>query len=528
MIRIAVIASMGRLIADLLELRRTHEAVVMVTSALFGLVVTGLIIYLLLANRRTIAKVLCRQAVNASGGGRSLKIQIAEQWHLLMIPYVVAFFAVWLLYIFLGQENVLDPVVTLLLSIPVYLLGNGIAQRLLDGALGIAHGPLPTSAQDTSPACAAGDLEEAPAPTPKLAPALAEKVIPCLRTLLRLCIAGTVLFWLLGSWGFEVSVGEKIAGAAFEILVALTVTYVVWRLIERMINRRLKEARPVEKGEDGAEHDSSGGSRIGTLLLLLRKFLLIVLVTMVTLIVLSSVGINIGPLLAGAGVIGLALGFGSQALVKDIIAGVFCLVDDALRVGDYIDTGKAKGTVEHISIRSVRLRHPRGMIHTLPFSQLGTVTNFSRDYCVEKLDIPVPYETDLDKVRKIVKKINQQLGEDPELAPKLLDPIKSQGIKALTDSGIVVRVKFKTRPGDQFAVRREVLHKLREAFNKQGLEFSNSTPNVIVQLPQDTTTVKQATEPGQPETPREEKAQPIPVNGTQTDAESASHAIVAG
>ena len=243
-IRIAVIASMGRLIVDLLELRRTHEAVVMLTSALFGLVVTGLIIYLLLANRPTIAKVLCSQAVDASGGGRSLKIQIAEQWHLLMIPYVVAFFAVWLLCIFLGQEDVLDPVVTLLLSIPVYLIGNGIAQRLLDGALGIAHGPFPTSAQDTSPACAAGDLEEAPAPTPELAPALADKVIPFLRTLLRLCIAGTLLFWLLGSWGFEVSVGEKIAGAAFEILVALTVTYVVWRLTERMINQRLKEARP--------------------------------------------------------------------------------------------------------------------------------------------------------------------------------------------------------------------------------------------------------------------------------------------
>ena len=126
--------------------------------------------------------------------------------------------------------------------------------------------------------------------------------------------------------------------------------------------------------DEEAEEGGAGGSRIGTLLVLLRKFVLTVLFIIVALIILSSIGVNIGPLIAGAGVIGLAIGFGAQTLVKDIIAGIFFLLDDAFRVGDYIETAGMKGTVEHISLRSLRLRHPRGMVHTIPFGGMGTVT----------------------------------------------------------------------------------------------------------------------------------------------------------
>lgn len=203
--------------------------------------------------------------------------------------------------------------------------------------------------------------------------------------------------------------------------------------------------------------------------------------TMVSLIVLSSIGIEIGPLLAGAGVIGLAVGFGSQTLVKDIVSGVFFLIDDAFRIGDYIDTGSLKGVVEHISIRSLRLRHHRGMVHTIPFGGIKHVTNWTRDWVIMKLGFRVPFDTDVDQVRKIVKKINQRISADPEMGSKLLDKIKSQGVKEYDDSAMVMRIKFKTKPGEQFSIRKEVYKQLHERFAKARIEFA--TRKVMVQIP---------------------------------------------
>jgi small-conductance mechanosensitive channel len=198
-------------------------------------------------------------------------------------------------------------------------------------------------------------------------------------------------------------------------------------------------------------------------------------------IVLSSLGVNIGPLIAGAGVIGLAIGFGAQTLVKDIIAGIFFLIDDSFRVGDFIETSGTKGMVEHISLRSLRLRSPRGPVHTIPFGSMGTVTNNSRDYIITKLDFRVRYDTDVDKVRKIIKRINAVIQEHPEMGPNLLDKIKSQGVRELDDSAMIMRVKFKTIPGEQFVIRREVFRMIQEMFAQHGIEFAHR--NVTVYMP---------------------------------------------
>jgi small-conductance mechanosensitive channel len=236
----------------------------------------------------------------------------------------------------------------------------------------------------------------------------------------------------------------------------------------------------VEVDED-SEGGGTGGSRIGTLLQIFRKFLLVVLLVIVSLITLSSIGIDITPLLAGAGILGLAIGLGSQNLIKDIVSGLFFLMDDAFRIGDYVESGKAKGTVEGISIRSLKLRHNRGMVHNVPFSQLGSVVNFSRDYNIFKLDVRVPFGTDLDKVRKVVKKINKEIDQDEELAPNLLGPIKSMGVNAFDDSALIVRIKFKTMPGMGSLIQRQVFKRLKELFDEQGLEFA--TRHVMVRLP---------------------------------------------
>jgi small-conductance mechanosensitive channel len=221
------------------------------------------------------------------------------------------------------------------------------------------------------------------------------------------------------------------------------------------------------------------------LLVLLRKFVFSVLFVIVSLIILSSIGLDIGPLIAGAGVIGLAIGFGSQTLVRDILSGVFFLIDDAFRVGDYIETGGIKGMVEQISLRSVKLRHPRGMVFTIPFGDMGAVQNFSRDYIITKLDVRVRYDADVDKIRKIIKKINKEFEQHEEIGPVLLSPIKSQGVREMDDSAMILRVKFKTPPGEQFVVRREVYRRIQESFREHNIEFAHR--NVTVYLPPEVT-----------------------------------------
>jgi small-conductance mechanosensitive channel len=189
-------------------------------------------------------------------------------------------------------------------------------------------------------------------------------------------------------------------------------------------------------------------------------------------IVLSELGVNIGPLIAGAGIVGLAVGFGAQTLVKDILSGLFFLIDDAFRVGEYIDVGEVRGMVEHISIRSLRLRHHRGPVHTIPFGEIHHLTNYSRDWAIMKLELRVPFDTDIEKVRKIIKKVGQELMEHDVHGPNFLQPVKSQGVNRMDDSAFIIRVKFMTKPGEQFVLRRVVFSRIQEVFAENGIQFA--------------------------------------------------------
>jgi len=270
------------------------------------------------------------------------------------------------------------------------------------------------------------------------------------------------------------------------VFILLLIGLVVWELMRGRIRDDIQEE---DLEEDGfGEEMGPGGSRGETLLMLLRKFFMIAMIAVVSLLFLSSMGINIGPLLAGAGVIGLAIGFGAQTLVKDIISGIFFLLDDAFRVGDYIETAGMRGTVEHISVRSLRLRHHRGSLITVPFGDMQSVQNFSRDYIVMKLAFRVRYDTNVEKVRKIVKKIDQEIQEDKELGRSLLGKIKSQGVREMDDSAMIMRVKFTSVPGEQFVLRRVVYMRIQEAFQKEGIEFAHR--NVTVYFPPEPSTTE--------------------------------------
>jgi small-conductance mechanosensitive channel len=302
---------------------------------------------------------------------------------------------------------------------------------------------------------------------------------PLIRKSFRTVLLVFLFFGVLELWGIEFDIGWIFARNILGVVIALILGLIVWEVARARIDRKIEEEMPFQSDE--AEEGGSGGSRSGTLLMLLRKFILVFLFIVVGFSILASLGVNIAPLLAGAGVVGLAIGFGSQTLVKDIIAGVFFLIDDAFRVGDYVEAGKAKGTVEHISLRSVRLRHPRGQIFVVPFGDLSMVQNFTRDYIIEKLDVRVRFDTDPDVIRKIVKKINKEIKTEEQYANVLLSDIKSAGVREMDDSAMIMRVKFKCIPGEQYTLRREVFHRLQRAFKEKGIEFAHR--NVTVYMP---------------------------------------------
>jgi len=435
-----------------------------------GVVVILSLLIMIWQSRKRVAQVIWTKDSDASSDVGSLRVVFARNWHYFAILYVLAAGGIWTAKA-LNDESV--TVLNLIFSIfliPVVIGVDQWVQRLLKIASGESRetidlsGDEPTKTDEQAEAAGKMDLTH---------------YVPLIRRFFRIFLVASLFFGSLRLWGIDIQFGRMFTRSALSILIVLLLSFIVWQLFKARIDQKLKEE--MSDDDEGAEEGGAGGSRIGTLLVLLRKFVLAVMFVIVSLIVLSSLGVNIGPLIAGAGVLGLAIGFGAQTLVKDIISGVFFLIDDAFRVGDYIEVGGTKGSVEQISLRSLRLRNPRGPIHTIPFGSMGTVTNMSRDYIISKLDFRVRYDTDVDKVRKIIKKINKIIMADEEMAPVMLGPLKSQGVRELDDSAMVMRVKFKTIPGQQFGIRREVFRMMQESFRENGIEFAHR--NVTVYLP---------------------------------------------
>jgi small-conductance mechanosensitive channel len=235
-------------------------------------------------------------------------------------------------------------------------------------------------------------------------------------------------------------------------------------------------ASPLAGGDEDVGHTAQG--RLATVLPLIRDIVLGGIIALTALVILSAIGVDIGPLLAGFGVLGLAVSFGSQTLIKDIVSGVFFMTDDAFRVGEYIETGKQKGTVEKIHLRSVRLRHQNGQIHTIPFGQLDAITNYSRDWATVKFEIRLDRDADIELARKTIKKVGLAMQQDPELGPDLIAPLKMQGIQDITDSAVVVRLKFTAKPKNPSLLQRDALKRVYRALQEVGVSLASNAVTV--------------------------------------------------
>jgi small-conductance mechanosensitive channel len=305
----------------------------------------------------------------------------------------------------------------------------------------------------------------------------------------RIPVIVLLILGLASMWGLNLQdlasqgVGAQFAGAVIQSFVIVMIAYAAWEAMNIAHDRQIaldRAATGVDSEEEQEGEGGKGGTRLGTLMPLIRGTARFFILLLAGLAVLGEMGVNITPLLAGAGVLGLAIGFGAQTLVRDVLSGFFFLIDDAFRKGEYINLGDVAGTVESISIRSMQLRHHNGPLHTIPFGEIKYLTNFSRDWVMMKLPLRVTYDTDVEKLRKLIKKLGQQMLEDPELGPKFMEPLKSQGVIQMDDSAMIVRVKFKTKPGDQWTLRTKVFAKLRELFEKEGIKFAHREVTVRI------------------------------------------------
>jgi small conductance mechanosensitive channel len=298
----------------------------------------------------------------------------------------------------------------------------------------------------------------------------ANRYVSLIRWSLTIIIWGAALVAVLAVWGID-SVGWITSGTGGEILasvisiaVVIAIAAVVWEFTSSWITRYL------------SSHDANGESvarsaRIRTLLPLLRNVFLVFLIGVVSLTVLAEIGVNIAPLLAGAGIIGLAIGFGSQALVRDIITGLFILIEDTISVGEVVTVGPHTGVVEAMSIRAVRLRDLSGSVHTVPWGDVTSVINLTKGFSYYAMEIGVAYHEDIDMVMETIREIGADLQSDPKFGVHMLEPIDVMGLDSFGDNAVVIKARLKTVPLQQWAVGREFNRRMKRRFDEQGIEI---------------------------------------------------------
>ena len=315
-------------------------------------------------------------------------------------------------------------------------------------------------------------------------PKLPDVVARCVRVAVLIGVVVAIAqSWVVGVLGLVDESGwAALTHSSSTAAVTLFIAFVVWELFKYATDPYMarKSKDPAAAIADG---DAAAGpaSRISTMMPLLRRAAAVLIILIAVMVALGDFGIDITPLIAGASVFGIAISFGSQTLVRDIVSGLFYLSDDAFRVGEYIDAGRAKGTVEGFTLRSIKLRHQNGQVHTIPFGQLGQITNFSRDWITTKFNLRFARDTDLEKLRKASKKIGMEVAELPQFKDEILAPFKMQGVADIVENAVLVRFKFTAKPGNPAAIQREAVKRLMSTLPGLGIEFAKEGARVVLQ-----------------------------------------------
>jgi small-conductance mechanosensitive channel len=309
-----------------------------------------------------------------------------------------------------------------------------------------------------------------------------ERFLSLLHALLRIVIAIAFIDILGRIWGVSLldfaqssTVGRAISNALSSIGLIFLVTWLLWVVLDTAIQEALKP--PLSKR--AARQPST---RVKTILPLLRNAIKIILVVICAITTMANLGINVAPLLAGAGVVGLAIGFGSQQLVQDVITGLFIIIEDTLSIGDWVvlDSGHA-GTVEGLTIRTLRLRDGKGFVHSVPFGQIKAVTNQSRQFAFAFFSVQFTYDTDVDKAIELIRETGDSIREDPFLKYNLQGPLDVFGVDKMDLNGVVLTAQFRTVSGGQYAVSRAFNQRLKKLVdNSPVVHFAQTYPQQVL------------------------------------------------
>ncbi|WP_040183832.1 MULTISPECIES: mechanosensitive channel protein [Halomonas] len=415
------------------------------------LIMFGAFIYavaVVLRNRVRLRDALNHKADNATMAASRVSLQLlARTWHLFALAYFVMVLVLVLTRPADALPFVLVATLKTIAAVVVGLLVSSLLTQTIGRRIRLSD-----------------DLRRK---LPLLEPRLNSYVPNALRVI-RTLILITVLMVVLNAWGafdlaawYASEAGRGLVGKVISVSVILVMAVGVWLGLASLIEHKLNP-------ETGSGVPSA---RAQTLLALFRNALAIALITMTLMIVLAEIGINIGPLIAGAGVLGLAIGFGAQKLVQDIITGIFIQVENAMNTGDVVTVGGITGTAEKLSIRSVGIRDLSGTYHIVPFSSVDTVSNYMREFGNHVGEYGIAYRESIDEAIEQLKLAFEDLQASEEHGQKLLEPLTVAGVVALADSSVNIRVVIKTTPGDQWAVGRAYNRLVKLRFDEAGIEI---------------------------------------------------------
>jgi moderate conductance mechanosensitive channel len=450
--RLAVVAVYGLMLADAARLigapAAAHEMGVRLIGLLLGLMGTVLV----LQNRREVSRRLSRSRTTREGRRgllANLSYRIADVWHVLAIAAIVVLFVMWFVSPADGGRSLAMGVAFAIFVMIVARLAEHVFDQLVVRGFRVA----PDLAQRFP------GFEQR-----------ANRYVSLIRWTGSIIIWTVALIVILAGWGLDsvgwitAGTGREVVGSLITIAVIIAIAALVWEFTSSAIARYL-----ASQDANGATVERS--ARIRTLLPLLRNAFLVFLIGVVGLTVLAELGINIAPLLAGAGIIGLAIGFGSQTLVRDIITGLFILIEDTISVGEVVTVGSHTGVVEAMSIRAVRLRDLSGSVHTVPWSEVTSVVNLTKDFSFYVMNIGIAYREDVDSVIEVIKKVGGELQADPTYGREILQPLEVLGVDSFGDNAVVIKARIKTYPIKQWFVGREFNRRMKRRFDELGIQI---------------------------------------------------------
>jgi len=439
------VAVYGYFCVDLAHSVHVPAPAVNAFGSLLGLILVIMTITVIMQKRAYIA-VMLRGPLSAAQRDltsvQSLRLWFARSWHALAVAYLVIGYLVTALGVEGGFAILLRGTV---LTFLVFLV-TGLALHAI-GRLGASLGGATA--------------------TPQLHHSI-------LRLFLRIAVWILAVAGVAASWGVSIPAflatpfGQRVSGSLFSIGVTVVVLALIYGYVSSSIERHLNR-------QDGDGKPVQTSARMRTLLPMLRNAAFIVFSIIAGLVVLSETGFNIGPLLAGAGVIGVAVGFGSQTLVKDFLTGLFIVIENTIAIGDVVKVGDHSGVVEAMSVRTLRIRDADGAVHILPFSEVGQIVNMTKDFAYALINVGVSYDTNLRHAMDVIKAVGEELRQDTKFRASIIDPIEILGVDKFADSAIILQARIRTRPGRQWDVKRALLLRLKERFDLEKIQIPYPT-----------------------------------------------------